>query len=84
MTIEQIVALAKEKLGKDIGEQEALDYLDGQIALPDEALELVGGGSFCSDLPRCPVCGDTLGHFKNDIRLACTTCGYHEDIEAMG
>lgn len=44
MTTEEIIALAKEKLGKEITEQEAQDYLSGKTPLPDEALELVDGG----------------------------------------
>ncbi len=44
MTTEKIMALAKERLSKEISEQEARDFLDGRLALPDEALELVSGG----------------------------------------
>lgn len=87
MTTKEIIALAKEKLGRDINEQEAQDYLDGKIALPDEALEIVGGGAACADilpdlpdLPRCPVCRDKMARFKGDIRYVCTTCGYEEVI----
>lgn len=56
MTTEQIITLAKEKLGKDITEQEAQDYIDGKAALPDEALEIVSGGAVCVD-PVCTYCG---------------------------
>lgn len=44
MTTEEIINLAKEKLGRDIKEQEAQDYINGNLALPDEALEMVSGG----------------------------------------
>lgn len=84
MKIEKIIALAKEKLGKEITEQEAQDYLDGKLALPDEVLEIVGGGAACTDFPRCPVCGDELAPFKGEINLSCTTCGYIEEVEAFG
>ena len=56
MTTEAIIALAKEKLGKDITEQEAQDYLSDKIAIPDEALELISGGSSCNDITTCPCC----------------------------
>ncbi len=55
MITEKIIALAKEKLGKDITQQEAQDYLDGKLALPDEALEIVSGGGECAPM-RCPDC----------------------------
>lgn len=55
MTTEQIIALAREKLGKDITEQEAQDYIDGKVAIPDEALDLVSGGGDC-DKTLCRVC----------------------------
>jgi len=45
MTADEIIELAKEKLGKDLTEQEAEDYLNGKTPLPDEALELISGGS---------------------------------------
>ncbi|WP_369283942.1 hypothetical protein [Oscillibacter sp. GMB15532] len=51
MTIQQIIALAKEKLGKDITEQEAQDYLDGKVKIPDDALDIVSGGYGRWDLP---------------------------------
>ena len=44
MTTEQIITIAKEKLGKDITEQEARDYLDGKVKIPDDALDIVSGG----------------------------------------
>lgn len=79
MTIEEIIMLAKEKLGKDISEQEALDYLNGKTALPDEALEVVGGGITCADNPVCPRCfGSTLARFPGDNHLECNMCGYIE------
>ncbi len=56
MTTEQIIALAKEKLGRDITEQEAQDYIDGKAAIPDEALDLVSGGAGCMEGPLCPAC----------------------------
>lgn len=78
MTTEKIIALAKEKLGKDITEQEAKDYLEGTIALPDEALELVGGGSGCSDeILTCPKCGSNKCHGL-DMHIhyyVCRKCG---------
>ncbi len=59
MTTEQIIALAREKLGKDITEQEAQEYLEGKAAIPDEALDLVSGGD-CGTQSTCPVCQQPL------------------------
>ena len=81
MTTEKIMALAKEKLGKDITEQEAQDYLSGKIAIPDEALEIVSGGGECVR-QKCPRCGDTLAYGDEPYRLQCYTCGYKD--EAFG
>jgi glutaredoxin-related protein len=68
MTTDEMIALAKEKLGRDITEEEARDYLDGKLPLPDEALELVSGGASCrgsssSSPPTrvCPRCGLNAG-----------------------
>lgn len=78
MTTEQIITLAKEKLGKDITEQEAQDYLSGKISLPDEALDLVSGGGGCSSkpTPRCPVpeCGGE-SRKKELMTFVCLSCG---------
>lgn len=63
MTTEEIIVLAKEKLGRDITEKDALDYLSGKKPIPEEALELVSGGGSCGtpDKSRsyitCPLCG---------------------------
>lgn len=81
MTTEKIITLAKEKLGKDITEQEAQDYLDGKIALPDEALEIVGGGGGC-DQKKCPNHCGTLAYGDEPYRLQCYVCGYKD--EAFG
>lgn len=77
MTTEKIIALAKEKLGKDITEQEAQDYLNGKSALPDEALELISGGSGCNDVSKCPVC---RLHTRSELKdqpgtYYCMNCG---------
>ncbi len=56
MTSENVIALAKEKLGKEITEQEAQDYLSGKIAIPDEALDLISGGSGCNKDAFCSRC----------------------------
>ena len=52
MTTQEVIALAKEKLGKDITEQEAQNYIDGKAAIPDEALDIVSGGIWRADLPH--------------------------------
>jgi len=54
MTTEKVIALAKEKLGKDVTEQEVEDYLSGKTAIPDKALELVSGGGGC-DSVTCSI-----------------------------
>lgn len=50
MTTDEMIALAKEKLGRDITEEEARDYLDGKLPLPDEALGVGKRRSFLSRL----------------------------------
>ncbi|MEM1483436.1 hypothetical protein V6615_01015 [Oscillospiraceae bacterium PP1C4] len=88
MTTEQIITLAKEKLGKDITEREAQDYIDGKAAIPDEALDIVSGGGRCSGLTlnMCPNCclpntsstytpGDMNRHFT------CHSCGYQWAVD---
>jgi len=71
MTTEKMIALAKEKLGKDITEQEVQDYLSGKAPFPDEALDLVSGGGDCSfGSFLCPNCNlDSLTY--NDITGLC-------------
>ena len=78
MTTEKIKVLAKEKLGKDITEQEAQDYLSGKMALPDETLDIVSGGAECN--PKCPRCGDTLAYGDELYRLECYACGYIDEV----
>lgn len=57
MTTQKVITLAKEKLGKSITEQEARDYIDGKVALPDEALDIVSGGNGdCKGLDNLPEC----------------------------
>ncbi|QHQ62579.1 hypothetical protein Ana3638_18825 [Anaerocolumna sedimenticola] len=76
MTTEEIITIAKEKLGKDITEQEAQDCLSGKISLPDEVLDIVNGGGACSDIDRCPRCGtNNLGYIKT-YPVYCSSCGY--------
>jgi hypothetical protein len=63
MTTQAVITLAKEKLGRDITEQEAQDYIDGKAAIPDEALDIVSGGGDCNksnDSLLCPVCQQSL------------------------
>lgn len=83
MTTEEIINLAKEKLGRDITEQEAQDYINGNVALPDEALEIVSGG--CNlHLPGpsiafepCPSCGSTNFYIVQitTMKFECKDCG---------
>ncbi len=80
MTAEKIIALAKEKLGKNITEQEAQDYLDGKIALPDEALDVISGGDYCRN-QTCPKCGGSLWNKMGTYDLYCDTCGYEGVFE---
>lgn len=80
MTTKEIITLVKDKLGKDISEQEARDYLEGKTPLPDEALEIVGGGASCSQ--KCPGCGASLAHFKGTTHLECNVCGYSGKSES--
>ena len=80
MTTEEIIALAKEKLGKDITEQEAQDYLSGKTPLPDEALELVSGGGSCKgtdyDHIRCPICNQVayMMEAQHQYEYGCDRC----------
>ncbi len=85
MTTKEISALAKEKLGRDITEQEAQDYIDGKTALPDEALDIVSGGADCLTT-KCPKCRSlNIGDDPNDhYQYLCNDCGctfskYYED-----
>lgn len=70
MTTKEFIALAKARLGLDISEQEAQDYLDGKKALPDEALELVSGGE---NTGACPMCGEI--NYCYDLRFGIAFCG---------
>lgn len=78
MTAKEILILAKEKLGKDITEQEAQEYLDGKRALPDEALELVDGGAGCVQGQPCPRCGIPMARSMESGKIECNMCGYVE------
>ncbi len=62
MTTQEVIAIAKEKLGKDITEQDAQDYLDGKAAIPDEAMDIVSGGGDCGIQSICPVCQQSLAY----------------------
>lgn len=75
MTTEEIIALAKEKLGKEITEQEAKDYMNGKIPLPDEALELVSGGASCGT-EKCPSCGTAMVKKDKGV-FYCNKCSLH-------
>lgn len=59
MTTQEIITIAKEKLGKDITEQQAQDYLSGKTAIPDEAMDIVSGGGECNESHVCPNYGST-------------------------
>ncbi len=74
MTTKEIITIAKEKLGKDISEQEAQDYLRGKIALPDEALDIVSGGGECTQ--KCEKCGNTLYWNEKCDQVECFSCRY--------
>lgn len=74
MTSKEITEIAKKKLGKVITEQEAIDYLNGKLALPDEAIELVSGGGEC--VQKCPKCGETLEYREKFDEVECFSCGY--------
>lgn len=74
MTTKEIMALAKEKLGKNITEQEAQDYLDGKVSLPDEALDIISGGGECTQ--TCPKCGSALWFKSSEDIVLCTSCTY--------
>lgn len=88
MTTEQIITLAKERLGRDITEQEAQDYIDGKTVLPDEALDIVNGGGHsnasCGSPAKCPQCGSvnlrTYSAFGGSVSFitdyTCNDCGY--------
>ena len=75
MNAEEIVALAKEKLGRDVTEGEVQGYLSGSIALPDEALELASGGKNCHECQHDCRWDD---YVSSDGRryYRCTKCGY--------
>ena len=91
MTNEKVIALAKEKLRKDITEQEAQDYLSGKTPLPDEVLELVSGAGSCDNLGNyyilCPLCGSKAYKLEGqDWVFRCSKCGTHikETVESTG
>ncbi len=83
MTTQEVIALAKEKLGKDITEQEALDYLSGKTPIPDEALELISGGVKCklhvlayNERAKCPICRRKIVGYENaQYGYLCEHCG---------
>lgn len=73
MTTKKINAITEKKLGKDITEQETQD-LDGKIALPDEALDIVSGGE---GKGACPMCGESnLRYSLHFDRVYCGSCAY--------
>lgn len=78
MKKEEIIALAKEKLGKEITEQEVQEYLDGNCPLPDEVMELVSG-SGCNNKPtyKCPRCYSIYfsESSENPEYIKCRKCG---------
>lgn len=75
MTTNEIIALAKEKLGKEITEREAQDFLAGKLPLPDEALELISGGSGCSS-NYCRSCYMPVFELKDQPgTYYCQHCG---------
>lgn len=78
MSTQEIITLAKEKLGKDITEQEAQDYLSGKTAIPDEALDIVSGGIGCRPL-KCFSCGSTNVH-DGITYSKCLDCGYSRSL----
>lgn len=84
MTTEKMIAIVKEKLGKDITEQEAKDYISGKFALPDELLDVISGGADdgSSTVPEtiiCPKCHSTsvtiLKEFERWYACQCNNCG---------
>jgi predicted RNA-binding Zn-ribbon protein involved in translation (DUF1610 family) len=80
MTTQEAIELAKKKLGKNITEQEAQDYMNGKAALPDEALDVVSGGGNCGSKTTCPKCGSTDLDKNRDFlgegtEYECRTCG---------
>lgn len=81
MTTQEAIELAKKKLGKEITEQEAQDYINGKAALPDEALDVVSGGGDCL-ADKCYKCGSTnvtSEYIQGDVDryLTCHDCGNH-------
>jgi ribosomal protein L37AE/L43A len=76
MTTAEIIALAKEKLGKEITEEEAKAYLSGDLPLPDEALELVSGGASCGGGENCPTCGKEMTR-KDQGVFYCSSCQFY-------
>lgn len=79
MTTQQVMALAKEKLGKDLTEQEAQAYIDGKAAIPDEALDIVSGGG-CGAWDVCPNCclagSSTYKQEGTTKHFTCHSCGH--------
>lgn len=75
MTTKEVIALAKEKLGRDITGQEAQDYIDGKAALPDEALDIVNGGGNCNSR-SCPQCESPDVGMGSNGNYVCHACGY--------
>lgn len=82
MTTEKMIALAKEKLGKEITEQEAQDYIDGKTALPDEALDIVSGGGNCLK-ETCYKCGSEDLTCIN-LTYTCNRCGHSWEMSIGG
>lgn len=77
MTTKDIIALFKEKLGKEITEQEAQDYLSGKTALPDEAFDIVSGGANGSSIGLCPDCNSNNMLYTSKFNIAyCGNCAY--------
>lgn len=73
MTKEEVMALAKEKFGKELNEEQAEAYLAGSMEIPDEMLDDISGGSSCdsssgSSSNTCPWCGSALNHGGGDGR----------------
>ena len=74
MTTEHIIVLAKEKLGRDITEQEAQEYIDGIAVLTDEALDIVSGGRECFEATCSEYGSHNILALYN--RRRCGDCGY--------
>lgn len=67
--------IAKEKPSQNLTEQESQDYLNGKMALPDEALDIVSGGG--EGKGACPMCGESnLCYNVNFNRVYCGNCAY--------